>query len=66
MNNPIVLKAPVGVTIKTEAKQEGGFVNRATTCRKVPTVVQIMGIWIISTASGTFTLSWVDSGLIMF
>ena len=62
MNNPIALIAPIGVTIKIEAKQEGGYLNTATTCVTVPAVVQIMGVWVLPTAPVSFILSWVDSG----
>lgn len=62
MNNPIAVKVPIGVTLKIEAGQEGGYLNTATTCAKVPAVVQIMGVWVLTTASATFALSWVDSG----
>ena len=62
MNNPIALKVPVGVTVKIEAKQEGGYLNTATTCATVPAVVQTMGVWVLPTAPVSFTLSWVDSG----
>ena len=56
--SPIVLSSPNGVSVTVKARQEGGYLNTVTTCTGKPTTVQIMSIWILTSSSLQFSLTW--------